>query len=86
MSTHHPDAFWDQDLDQIEDVILKGKKAIHLPIGLDDRVPPQGRVHMDQTVDVDAAVDAFLERHKAKYGPPRPKTLWKKMVHCFVRP
>jgi len=55
--------FWSRDLEEIESGFLKGK-VTELSVGLDDRVPTQGSVILDRTVDVDKEVKmpSFLKR------------------------
>jgi len=55
--------FWSKDLEEIESAFLK-VKVTDLSVGLDSRVPSQGSVILDRTVNVDAEVQkpSFLKR------------------------
>lgn len=44
-------SFWNTDLDTIHKQNLGRKKVEKLPIALDDRVPPQGSVLLNRTVN-----------------------------------
>jgi hypothetical protein len=66
------DAFWNLDLDVIEATFLGTRKVTDLPVRLDNRVPPQGRVALDRTVNVDKAVDRLLAAQPRKTVVRRP--------------
>ena len=60
------DSFWNSDLEAIESAFLGGRKATDLTVCLDKRVPPQGRVELHRSINVDNAVSRLLAaRHKA---------------------
>ena len=42
--------FWNTDISVIENHFLKGRDISTLPIHLDDRVPPQGSVLLNRTI------------------------------------
>ncbi len=44
-------SFWNTDLDMIHKQNIGRKKVENLPIALDDRVPPQGSVLLNRTVN-----------------------------------
>ena len=49
--------FWERDLEDVESVFLqKGEKITDLPSSLDDRVPSQGSVLLNRTVNIDKVV------------------------------
>jgi hypothetical protein len=54
------DSFWNSDLDVIESTFLGNRKVTDLAVGLDKRVPPQGRVELHRSVNVDNAVSRLL--------------------------
>lgn len=56
------DSFWNSDLEAVESPFLKGKKITDLTVHLDNRVPPQGRMELGRTVNVDTAVSSFLAK------------------------
>lgn len=50
-------SFWNTNLDEIEASFLpKGKKITDLPTTLDSRVPSQGSVLLNNTVNIDEIV------------------------------
>lgn len=49
--------FWDTNLEELESVFLiNGKKVTDLPTDIDKRVPSQGSVLLDNTVNIDNVV------------------------------
>jgi hypothetical protein len=48
--------FWDTDLEEIESAFLGARKVTDLPTTLDRRVPHQGSVLLDSTVNIDTIV------------------------------
>jgi len=49
--------FWNTDLEDVEAVFLpKGKKITDLPTTIDDRIPTQGSVILDKTINIDDEV------------------------------
>lgn len=61
--------FWTSDLEVIERSFLGGRTITDLPVFLDDRVAPQGRINQNVTTNVDREVAAFVARHRdAKMG------------------
>jgi len=54
MNTSQALAFWEKDLSEIEDSFLHGRKITSLPVHkMDARVPAQGSVLLDRSVDID---------------------------------
>ncbi|ORU95112.1 MAG: hypothetical protein A6F71_10640 [Cycloclasticus sp. symbiont of Poecilosclerida sp. M] len=57
MKILNADNFWDTDLQDVEAVFLpKGKKITDLPTTLDNRVPSQGNVILNKTINIDNEV------------------------------
>ena len=51
--------FWNTDLEDVESVFLpEGMKITDLPTTLDERIPTQGSVILDKTINVDDEVKA----------------------------
>lgn len=49
--------FWDTNLEDVEGVFLsKKQKIVDLPIALDNRVPPQGSVLLNRSVNIKKVV------------------------------
>ncbi|GFO76090.1 hypothetical protein BPLS_P3679 [Bathymodiolus platifrons methanotrophic gill symbiont] len=49
--------FWNTDLEDVEAVFLpKGMKITDLPVTLDERIPTQGSVILDKTININDEV------------------------------
>jgi len=65
MENLNANSFWDTDLDKLEAAFLpKGKKITDLPTTFDERVPTQGSVILNRTINIDEFVKApsFIDR------------------------
>ena len=63
------DKFWDTDLSVVESTFLpKGKKITDLVSTLDDRVPTQGCVLLNKTVNIDKTVNKITLFQKIYYA------------------
>jgi hypothetical protein len=62
--------FWNTDLEDVEAVFLpKDKKITDLPTTLDKRIPTQGSVILDRTINIDNELKrpGFLARFCSKF-------------------
>jgi len=57
MANLNANSFWSTDLEELEATFLpKGKKITDLPTTFDKRVPTQGSVILDRTINIDELV------------------------------
>jgi len=67
MENLNADSFWDTDLEKLEATFLpKGKKITDLETTFDKRVPTQGSVILNRTINIDELVKtpSFIDRLK----------------------
>lgn len=67
MANLNANNFWDTDLEDVEAVFLPlGKKITDLPTTIDERVPAQGSVILDRTINIDDEIKtpSLLQRFK----------------------
>ena len=68
MSNLNASNFWNTDLEDVEAVFLpKNKKITDLKTTQDDRIPTQGSVILDKTINIDCAVEAPSLMQKISY-------------------